>query len=342
MQAQAKPILQSVAAVIVVSICAGTLYEQLGRQKDRKRYPQIGRSVDIGGRTLNVYCSGEGGPTVVFESGGHSSGYSWISIQPEVAKFTRTCWYDRAAYGWSDIGPLPRTYKKVAEDLHSLLKAAPIRGPHVLVGTNIGGSHIRVYNGLFPGEVAGAVLVDSSLPEATAHEPAFMKGRMASLPASIKAVNCDVVIPVLLRVGLSRLFWRRPRNLGAIHLTSAQQVEMNFLSDSPTAQAGGEGCDVETSYEAVRSAGGFGDVPLIVLTSAKPFSSPRPEDSKDVETFNELWVHKLQPQLARLSNRGRQIIVENVDSTIMFESPGAVVNAVREVVDEVRRDRIAR
>ncbi len=35
-------------AVLVVS---GAVYEQIGRSRDRKRFPQIGRSVDIGGRT---------------------------------------------------------------------------------------------------------------------------------------------------------------------------------------------------------------------------------------------------------------------------------------------------
>ena len=84
---------------------AGIVYEQIGRRRDRNHYPQIGRSIDIGGRTLNIFCSGEGSPTVILDSGGHTAGYTWIGIQPEIAKLTRTCWYDRAGYGWSD--PLP-------------------------------------------------------------------------------------------------------------------------------------------------------------------------------------------------------------------------------------------
>lgn len=45
--------------VIVALILAGLAYEQIGERRDRKLYPQIGRSVDIGGRTLNIYCSGK-------------------------------------------------------------------------------------------------------------------------------------------------------------------------------------------------------------------------------------------------------------------------------------------
>lgn len=49
---------------------AGIVYEQIGRRRDRNHYPQIGQSIDIGGRTLNIFCSGEGSPTVVLDSGG--------------------------------------------------------------------------------------------------------------------------------------------------------------------------------------------------------------------------------------------------------------------------------
>ena len=64
------------AVVIVGLVLAGIIYERVGERRDRKRYPQIGRSVDIGGRTLNIYCSGEGSPTVIFEGAGHTAGYA--------------------------------------------------------------------------------------------------------------------------------------------------------------------------------------------------------------------------------------------------------------------------
>jgi len=87
------------ALIAAVLILSGIIYEQIGRRRDRKRYPQNGRSVDIGGRTLNIYCSGEGSPAVIFEGAGHTAGYAWKGMQAEVAKFTHACWYDRAGYG---------------------------------------------------------------------------------------------------------------------------------------------------------------------------------------------------------------------------------------------------
>src|SRR5580693_5651578 len=112
--------------LIVVLILAGMLYEQTAERRDRVRYLQMGRSVDIGGRSLNILCSGNGDPTVIFEGAGHTAGYAWINIQAEVAKFTRACWYDRAGYGWSDSAPSPRTFKTIANDLHTLLKTVAV------------------------------------------------------------------------------------------------------------------------------------------------------------------------------------------------------------------------
>jgi pimeloyl-ACP methyl ester carboxylesterase len=336
-----RRILKSLAMAIAAIVLAGIAYEQVGRWQDRKRFPQIGRSVDIGGRTLNIYCSGEGSPTVVFDSGGHTAGYDWIAIQPQVAKFTRACWYDRAGYGWSDPGPRPRTFQAVMKELHTLLQAGGIPPPYVLVGTNLSGSHVRVYNGLYPREVAGAVLVDSSHPDAHSYEPRFMWGNLAFLPRSLRTIACTIVAPAVLRLGLYRLSWklRGLRRLGATDFTRDQQEELYFLSGTPIAQTGQEGCDVDESEAQVRASGDFGNHPLIVLTSANPFPPPRPEDAKAAELFNEIWVHKLQVQLASLSTRGRQVMVAKGDFGIEHEAPEVLVQAIREVVTQVRSAR---
>lgn len=80
--------------------------EELGRWQDRHHPFRIGRSVDVGGRSLNIDCSGSGRPAVIFEAGGSGhGGYGWSMVQRGVATFTTACWYDRAGEAWSD----PRT-----------------------------------------------------------------------------------------------------------------------------------------------------------------------------------------------------------------------------------------
>jgi pimeloyl-ACP methyl ester carboxylesterase len=99
---------------------------------------------------------------VIFESGGPGPGLEWEAFQPETAKFTEACWYDRAGEGWSDLGSYPRTSVAIAKDLHELLKRAGVPAPYVFAGASFGGLNSRVYGGLYPNEVAGMILIDSA------------------------------------------------------------------------------------------------------------------------------------------------------------------------------------
>lgn len=85
--------------------------------------------VDVGGRKLHLYCSGTGATTVVFDAPSGDGGWAWFRVQPEVAKHTRACVYDRAGFGFSDPAPRPNTAGNAVEDLHKALGAAGIKPP---------------------------------------------------------------------------------------------------------------------------------------------------------------------------------------------------------------------
>ena len=94
-------------------------------------------------------------------------------MQPEVARLTRVCAYDRAGVGWSDPSPGPRTSRVFAEELHTLLHNAGVAPPFVLVGHSMGGLDVRMYASLYRAEVAGLVLVDASHPDQPRRLPGF-------------------------------------------------------------------------------------------------------------------------------------------------------------------------
>jgi hypothetical protein len=68
--------------LVVLALLGGFTYEQVGTARDASQLPtRVGQAVDIGGRTLNLYCSGGGSPTVILEGGGNSLGYAMASLQ---------------------------------------------------------------------------------------------------------------------------------------------------------------------------------------------------------------------------------------------------------------------
>jgi hypothetical protein len=323
------------SAAIVAIALGGVIYERIGEHRDRDRYLRIGRSMDIGGRTLNIYCSGEGSPAVIFEGAGHTAGYAWIAMQAEAAKFTRACWYDRAGYGWSDPGPSPRTFRAIANDLHALLRAAAVAPPYVLVGANSSAFHVRVYNALYPREVAGAVLIQADDPDVLEHEPEFLKGSLSALPPFLKRVGCKVLRPAMLQLGLLRLIGNpgAGRPFGLENFAGRERQELVFLSNNPsTVRTEGEGCFLDENMAEVRAAGNFGNRPLFVLANSTPFPAPGPQYAKATADLNDYWFHQLQPRLAALSTRGRLVINEHA------EQPDAITAAIANAVTAVRAE----
>ncbi|MEE8608395.1 MAG: alpha/beta hydrolase, partial [Nitrospiraceae bacterium] len=84
-------LLLGLVALFLLLILAGMAYQAIGSARDARRYPPPGRMVDVGGYRLHLYCTGEGNPTVVLDSGLPGTSLSWRWVQPEVASFTRVC-----------------------------------------------------------------------------------------------------------------------------------------------------------------------------------------------------------------------------------------------------------
>jgi hypothetical protein len=88
--------------------------------------------------------------------------------------------------------------------------------------------------------------------------------------------------------------------------------------------------------EEVVAAGGFGDRPLIVLTAGLPTSvGSSPVEERRLLAEQNVWV-EIQANLARLSSKGRQVVVHDARHTIHFDRPDTVIRAVKEVVEEAR------
>jgi pimeloyl-ACP methyl ester carboxylesterase len=332
--------------LLVLAFLVGFTYEQVGRAREARQLPpRVGQAVDIGGRTLNLYCSGQGTPIVILEPGGNSPGYAQLALQSKMAAFTRTCWYDRAGVGWSDPPSSPRTSSNIVSDLHEALHRAGVLPPYVMAGGSVGGEYVHIYAARYPADVAGLVLIDSAVPDQ--HEPDFMLSPLNRMSGSTRHLICTA-LPVAARFGIIRFFASRERRPLPPDLTPEQADTLLKLEAQPTAfitdaeqgcaatdegrivpREGGGNPDIN---DAARNAGSLGDRPLVVLTAGKYWAPDGFE--KQAAEYHEIWVHQLQASLVRLSTRGRQVIVDADHG--MSQSPDSIVNAVRQVVEEVR------
>ncbi len=241
-------------------------------------------------------------------------------MQPEIARFVHVCSYDRAGLGYSDSSPRPRTSSVIAQELHELLQSAHIAPPYILVGHSMGGYDVRVYAGLYRGEVAGMVLVDASHPDQKNRLPSELKSMEGTW--NREATFLEYATPF----GIPRLLGLCDDDVAVRaaecnwHTEREKKAEMKTFSQS-AAEAG-----------AVTS---LGDIPLVVL-SHDP-DKPSAEFPADLATStNQAW-EKMQEELGHLSTRGTQSIAKNSSHYIQFDRPELVINAVRSVVEQARQ-----
>jgi pimeloyl-ACP methyl ester carboxylesterase len=302
--------------VVALGLVAALTFEHVGAWRDGRVLKQVGRSVDIGGRALNIHCVGDGQPTVVFVSGRTAPGYVWTPTQRGVAAFTRACWYDRADLGWSDSGPDPAWGDQAAGDLHQLVRNAGLHRPLVLVGHSFGGYVIRLYHHAYPDDVSGLVFVDTALEDA---------GRIRGMPHRERPPIPRPIVRglsvVMGRLGMMRAMATDPgpppKDWSAEEWDMLARLRRQRSVAIADAQVGPE----SATADLVRTAGGLEDMPLIVLTQGRGIGG---------------WS-ELQRQLAARSRRGRQVLVPNSGHGIPMEAPGAIVGAVREIVNSGRR-----
>lgn len=332
--------------IILILVCAtavaGAAYQAIENARDARRFPQEGRSVALGsefpGVSLNIHCTGQGSPAVIMDSGLGVPAVGWDFVQPEVAKFTHVCSYDRAGYGWSTPGPMPRTSQEIARELHALLAAAGEKGPYILVAHSFGGYNVRVYTKDYPQDVAGMVLVDTSHEDQNKLEPPSMQAWKKKQTENMDRQRR--IASLMITFGVARL---TNNDTAGMNIPKSFAEEVKYLELQPKfiEATMAEFKSFDESADAVRAAGNLGDRPLIVLTAGKlPDSSQLPAELKpeEMQAFEKLWIDDLQIREAHLSTRGKRILVADSSHMIPFLRPDTVISAIREVWDQARSD----
>lgn len=124
---------------------------------------KVEKMADVGGRRLHACIYGQGAPAVVLLSGSRAPQTYWDPVVPALAEKTTVVTYDRAGYGKSEMGALGCDGVQSMKDLKALLESTRVPGPWLIVGHSLGGRLARLFAFLYPGDVAGLVLIDTGL-----------------------------------------------------------------------------------------------------------------------------------------------------------------------------------
>lgn len=291
----------------------------------------------MGGFRLHLHALGDRRPVVVFDAALGGSSISWTLVHAPVSAFARAVAYDRAGFGWSDAGPLPRTAGRAADELRILLERGGEPPPYVLVGHSFGGLVMRTFAARYRADVAGVVLVDPAQPEDWL-TPAPKE--QARIDRGVRLCRQGVIAS---RLGLARLVSElvgigaigparrlveaiaRDRVGGDIDwllaplwkLPPAVRRPLRSFWTRPKfyealgSQIAAMSISARETLEASRE--GYGDVPLVTISMTDPGD------------------HRLRQQeaLARLSTRGRHVIASGSGHWIPLDEPELVIAEIR-------------
>ncbi len=312
-------ILVGVVGFIVVVIFAGCAYQTISEWNDARAYPPPGQLLDVGGYKLHLYCIGEGAPTVILDAAFPAHVSNWIWVQPQIAKTTRACAYDRAGHGWSDLGPEPRDAKQHARELKALLEKANEKGPFVLVGHSLGGLYVREFADMFPDDVAGMVLLEGTHPDSWQRQ---------NLPEGVGADASQLnMAPMLARVGFFRagLFPVPPAD-PALPAQQRAEEQAYFNSVKYFENLRAVNNSFSAALQQVRETNGIGNKPLAIVVGTAS------------ENFQGV-ASELQNDLLKLSTNSVFVPVDGATHSGLVDDEryaGETANAILRVVEQVQ------
>jgi pimeloyl-ACP methyl ester carboxylesterase len=265
------------------------------------------RKVNIGTHSLSFSSAGSGTPAVVIDVGIGESYRSWKQISDSISTYTRVVAYDRAGYGQSEPGPMPRNCQQEAIELRSLLQKADVEPPYVIVGHSLGALNAQYFANQFPGIVAGLVLLD---------------------PPPLRWISGNADFPDLDAMAnqQTQSFFSMADSAGKSP-DPAVKATASFLRaiGSEHKEMFGSGARLISLIKS------FSDLPLTVIAGGKP----NPAFGGSAVRFQRFWVEESKA-VAQRSTHGRFLLIEESSHQIYREFPLTVISEVKNLLTSIR------
>ncbi|SDQ65013.1 alpha/beta hydrolase fold [Chryseobacterium soldanellicola] len=286
-------------ALVIFLLVIGFIFEKISRNDAEKIAPD-GNFVKIENHRLHYYKTGNGGPTVVFETAFDPAGHlQWYNIQQKLPTSFTSISYDRAGILWSERGQNPKSGEQMAKELHLLLEKANLPKPYILVGHSFGGTLVRFFINKYPKDVGGVILTDSQCPDDKRYlSPELYKMVNQGLPSGfLKFAN---------NFGLARLMFKGMfPNSKEYEYQNSIMPALLYKSADVVLEEQDKMNSIKKEASKIKS---FGNIPLLVLTvtDKNRYDSFIKDEKLKAEMLNA-WSN-MQKDFLLLSTDSKQIL----------------------------------
>lgn len=325
-----------VIALVLVMLATGVVQAQDG---DSALPPAPGELIDVGGYSLHLYCTGEGGPAVILDAGLGDWSINMANLQEQIAEFTQVCTYDRAGYGWSDEGPEPRTSQQIVDELAALLENGEIEPPYILAGHSFGGVNVMMFAAQHPELVEAVVLLDASHPEQmdalNAEVPeivALEESAAVAYQGMLEMAEAGAPVPQ------EMLDAFRPQGITDEQFEIWSQVVVQPKSLRAMIN---ELASLNDSLAQAQEVDTLGDIPLVVIAHGVKLGDMMTDEDlaamgvtrEIMDTYEALW-RGFQEDYLTYSTDSTLIIADQSHHYVYVTQPDLVVEAIQELISD--------
>jgi len=325
-----------VIALVLVMLAAGVVQAQDG---DSDLPPAPGELIDVGGYSLHLYCTGEGGPAVILDAGLGDWSINMANLQEQIAEFTQVCTYDRAGYGWSDEGPEPRTSQQIVDELAALLENGEVEPPYILAGHSFGGINVMMFAAQHPELVEAVVLLDASHPEQmdalNAEVPeivALEESAAVAYQGMLEMAEAGAPVPQ------EMLDAFRPQGITDEQFEIWSQVVVQPKSLRAMIN---ELASLNDSLAQAQEVDTLGDIPLVVIAHGVKLGDMMTDEDlaamgvtrEIMDTYEALW-RGFQEDYLTYSTDSTLIIADQSHHYVYVTQPDLVVEAIQELISD--------
>ena len=264
--------------------------------------------ISVGTHRLQVHIAGEGTPAVIIDAGIGDTSDRLQTLQKRLAQTTLVVTYDRAGYGRSEPGPLPRHSGREAEELKDLLESASVPGPYVVVGHSLGALNVQVFAVKHAADVVGIVLLD---------------------PPPLSFIRGEEYTSLLDMAERMTAEWQAIADSGAGSADPQERAKAGFCAmiASEHRQMLGE------SARLVSGISSFGRTPLLVMAAGVP----NPAFGDIAEEFQKFWIEQSHLLTNRSSN-GQFVLAEESSHHLYVDELDLVVESILSIVTQARAE----
>lgn len=325
-----------VIALVLVMLAAGVVQAQDG---DSDLPPAPGELIDVGGYSLHLYCTGEGGPAVILDAGLGDWSINMANLQEQIAEFTQVCTYDRAGYGWSDEGPEPRTSQQIVDELAALLENGEVEPPYILAGHSFGGINVMMFAAQHPELVEAVVLLDASHPEQmdalNAEVPeivALEESAAVAYQGMLEMAEEGAPVPQ------EMLDAFRPQGITDEQFEIWSQVVVQPKSLRAMIN---ELASLNDSLAQAQEVDTLGDIPLVVIAHGVKLGDMMTDEDlaamgvtrEIMDTYEALW-RGFQEDYLTYSTDSTLVIADQSHHYVYVTQPDLVVEAIQELISD--------